>query len=116
LGTTEFYGKNLNLYHKWFSPTEKNQRIYPNARAFVNVVQHLRDFERFEMNKRDLGRQREGRILVQKKFLIKSKSITSSSHFSINMWVGIVENHLIGSYILPRRLNGDGYLQFLNEV
>jgi hypothetical protein len=33
-------------------------------RTFVNVVQHLRDFGRFEMNKRDLGRQREGCILV----------------------------------------------------
>jgi hypothetical protein len=33
------------------------QRILPNARAFVNVVQHLRDFGRFEMNKRDLGHQ-----------------------------------------------------------
>jgi hypothetical protein len=32
--------------------------------TFVNVVQHLRDFGRFEMNKRDLGRQREDRILV----------------------------------------------------
>jgi hypothetical protein len=27
-------------------------------------VQHLRDFGRFEMNERDLGRQREDRILV----------------------------------------------------
>jgi hypothetical protein len=36
----------------------------PNARTFVNVVQHLRDFEHFEMNKRDLGRQREDQILV----------------------------------------------------
>jgi hypothetical protein len=40
------------------------QRILPNARTFVNVVQHLHDFRRFEMNKRDLGRQREDRILV----------------------------------------------------
>jgi hypothetical protein len=40
------------------------QRILPNARTFVNVVQHLRDFAPFEMNKRDLGRQREDRILV----------------------------------------------------
>jgi hypothetical protein len=40
------------------------QRILPNAQTFVNVVQHLRDFERFERNKRDLGRQREDRILV----------------------------------------------------
>jgi hypothetical protein len=36
----------------------------PNARTFVNVVQHLHDFEHFEMNKRDLGRQREDQILV----------------------------------------------------
>jgi hypothetical protein len=40
------------------------QRILPNARTFVNVAQHLHDFRRIEMNKRDLGRQREGRILV----------------------------------------------------
>jgi hypothetical protein len=26
------------------------QRILPNARTFVNVVQHLRDFARFEMH------------------------------------------------------------------
>jgi hypothetical protein len=40
------------------------QRILSSARTFVNVVQHLRDFGRYEMNKRDLGRQREDRILV----------------------------------------------------
>jgi hypothetical protein len=39
--------KNFNVNHKGFL----------NARTFVNVVQHLRDFGRFEMNKRDLGRQ-----------------------------------------------------------
>jgi hypothetical protein len=26
------------------------QKILPNAQTFVNVVQHLRDFRRFEMN------------------------------------------------------------------
>jgi hypothetical protein len=30
-------------------------------------VQHLRDFGRFEMNKRNLGRQREDRTLVAEK-------------------------------------------------
>jgi hypothetical protein len=40
------------------------QRILPNARTFVNVAQHLHDFRRIEMNKRDLGRQRADRILV----------------------------------------------------
>jgi hypothetical protein len=34
--------------------------ILPNMRTIVNVVQHLRDFGRFEMN----GRQREERILI----------------------------------------------------
>jgi hypothetical protein len=38
------------------------QRILPST--FVNVVQHLRDYGRFEMNKRNLGCQREDRILV----------------------------------------------------
>jgi hypothetical protein len=28
------------------------EKILPNARTFVNVVQHLHDFGRFEMNKR----------------------------------------------------------------
>jgi hypothetical protein len=35
------------------------QKVLPNAQTFVNVVQHLRTFGRFEMNK-----QREDRILV----------------------------------------------------
>jgi hypothetical protein len=33
-------------------------------------VQHLRDFGRFEMNKRDLGRQREDRIFVAEEDLL----------------------------------------------
>jgi hypothetical protein len=40
------------------------QRLLPNVRIFVNVVQHLREFGHSEINKRDLGRQREDRILV----------------------------------------------------
>jgi hypothetical protein len=32
------------------------------------------------------------------------------------VWVRIVENHLVGPYVLPHRLNVGGYLQFLNEV
>jgi hypothetical protein len=41
------------------------QKILPKARTSdVNVVQHLRDFRRFEINKRYLDRQREDRIFV----------------------------------------------------
>jgi hypothetical protein len=40
-------------------PEKLAQRIFRNARTFVNVAQHLRDFGRFEMDKRDLDRQRE---------------------------------------------------------
>lgn len=36
--------------------------------------------------------------------------------FSLNMWAGIVNNTLIGPYELPTRLNGNTYLQFLQEV
>jgi hypothetical protein len=74
------------------------QRILPNARTFVNVVQHLRNFGRFERNKRDLDRQRQDRILVAE------EDILTKSVILINVWVGIVENHLVGPYVLPRRL------------
>jgi hypothetical protein len=51
---------------------------YFNARTFVNVVQHLRDFERFHMNKRDLARwtsmRRSVFHLQKKKFFMKLKT------------------------------------------
>jgi hypothetical protein len=43
------------------------QKTLPNAGTFVKVVQHLRDFE---MNKRDLGRQRDARIFVAEEDLL----------------------------------------------
>jgi hypothetical protein len=51
------------------------QRILPNARTFVNVVQHLRDFGRFQMNKRDLGRQRDNRYLVAEEEILQETRI-----------------------------------------
>jgi hypothetical protein len=60
------------------------QRIYPNARTFVNVVQHFRDFGRFEMNKLDLGRQLEDRILVAKEEVLhKTENQPRISSFSV---------------------------------
>jgi hypothetical protein len=82
---------NLNLNHKCLSPTWRKpiwfliygkargnselaqqiyderlpQKILPDSRTIVNVVQHLRNCGHFEMNKCvhcDLGRQREDRI------------------------------------------------------
>lgn len=35
--------------------------------------------------------------------------------FSINVWAGIVGNFLIGPFVLPDRLNGEHYLQFLRD-
>lgn len=36
--------------------------------------------------------------------------------FSINVWAGILGDHLIGPYLLPERLNGKTYLTFLQHV
>jgi hypothetical protein len=54
--------KNPYGFDLWRSP---RLRILPNPRTFVNVVQHLCEFGRFEIDKRDLGRQREDRILEE---------------------------------------------------
>ena len=35
--------------------------------------------------------------------------------FSINVWCGIVGDHLIGPHVLPNKLTGEHYLQFLQE-
>lgn len=38
-------------------------------------------------------------------------------NFSVNVWAGIVDNHLIGPVFFPNRLNGAAYLHFLeNEL
>ena len=36
--------------------------------------------------------------------------------FSVNVWAGILGDHLIGPYILPERLNGRNDWILLNEV
>lgn len=33
--------------------------------------------------------------------------------FSVNVWIGIYNNNLFGPYFLPRRLNAENFLQFL---
>lgn len=35
--------------------------------------------------------------------------------FSLNVWIGIIGNHLIGPHFLPPRLNGNTYTHFLRE-
>lgn len=35
--------------------------------------------------------------------------------FSVNLWGGIVAGHLVGPYVLPDRLNGEAYLNFLQN-
>lgn len=36
--------------------------------------------------------------------------------FSLNVWAGIIENHLIGPYFFNGALNGETYLHFLQDV
>ena len=38
------------------------------------------------------------------------------TEFTVNVWAGIINNFLIGPYILPLRLNGNIYCIFLEEV
>lgn len=36
--------------------------------------------------------------------------------FHLNIWAGIVGDHLIGPFVLPPRLNGNNYLRFLRNT
>ena len=49
---------------------------------------------------------------------VNPHAIVQSRHqqqFSINVWAGVVGDKLIGPHVLPGRLNGDGYRQFLEN-
>lgn len=39
----------------------------------------------------------------------------SQRRFSLNVWMGIIDNHLIGPYFMPQNLNGECYEEFLRE-
>ena len=46
-------------------------------------------------------------------------AVVESHHqvrFSVNIWAGIVDDNLIGPYLLPERLTGHRYLRFLQRV
>lgn len=46
-------------------------------------------------------------------------AIVETNHqepFSLNVWVGVIGDYLIGPHFLPPRLNGEAYVQFLREV
>jgi hypothetical protein len=63
LEKTDISGERLELARQIYGE-KLPQRILGNARTFVNLAQHLRDFGRFEMNKRDLSRQQHNCISV----------------------------------------------------
>ncbi|KAL4097298.1 hypothetical protein QTP88_022097 [Uroleucon formosanum] len=41
---------------------------------------------------------------------------TFQHKFSINVWAGMIDDLLIGAYVLPNRLNQDTFLEFLREI
>lgn len=36
--------------------------------------------------------------------------------FNVNVWAGVIENHLLGPYIMPKHLTGENYNRFLQET
>ncbi|GFV07687.1 uncharacterized protein TNCV_4941891 [Trichonephila clavipes] len=45
-----------------------------------------------------------------------TRTRAAQDRFLVNVWAGILGDHLIGSYILPDRLTGPRYLIFLEQV
>lgn len=44
------------------------------------------------------------------------KQVSFQHKFSVNVWAGVIGHRLIGPYFLPERLNGDSYLEFLQNA
>lgn len=54
--------------------------------------------------------------LSRRKYNTKVQHESTSRKFSINIWAGILRDHLLGPYLLPERLNDAQYLVFLQHV
>jgi hypothetical protein len=112
---------NLNLNHKGFTAQEKTdmvliygeahghselarqiygerfpQKILPNVRTFVNIVQHLRDFGLFQMNKRNHWHQRQDRILVPEEEILhenekqpRTSTWRLANHLGVSQFVSL---------------------------
>lgn len=45
----------------------------------------------------------------------KKRQTSSQRKFSVNVWAGVIGRNLVGPYFLPERLNGNNYLEFLQN-
>lgn len=45
----------------------------------------------------------------------KLKETASQMRFSLNVWMGVVDNYLVGPHFLPQNLNGQNYEEFLRN-
>lgn len=46
----------------------------------------------------------------------KIKETHYQDQFSVNVWIGIIGDYLIGPFFLPERLNGESYRRFLEDI
>ena len=49
-------------------------------------------------------------------YVRRSFKVTNTGLHSINVWAGIISDHIIGPYLLQNRLTGEIYLTFLRDM
>jgi hypothetical protein len=93
-------------FARWFLNKEVEQPCFPSKVLFTDEASFTR----------------EGIVNVHNLHLWSAvnphvtRQCKHQVRFSVNVWAGILGDHLIGPYILPDRLNGRNYWIFLNEV
>ncbi|GBM05154.1 hypothetical protein AVEN_197716-1 [Araneus ventricosus] len=105
---------------------ELTQRDYPRrvefARWFLQQSAVNPDFGATVLFTNECTFTREGAFNTHNQHVwadVNAHATYSHAHqrrFSINVWAGIIGDHLLGPYLLPERLNGGKYLTFLQQV
>ncbi|GFW55437.1 DUF4817 domain-containing protein [Trichonephila clavipes] len=119
---------------------QEAQRLYgerfpssrlPNRKTFECLHRRFRKTGSFVRGIQDTGRTKNAKKPELKERVLREireqpKTSTSSvsvganvnhmTRFSFNVWAGIIRDHLIGPYLLPRHPDGGKYLVFLQEV
>lgn len=91
---------------RWFLRQTENQPEFPGLVLFTDEATFSQEGV-FNTHNLHLWAQENPR---------KTRPHSFQTKFTVNVWAGILGDHLIGPYLLPDRLTGQYYYNFLREI
>lgn len=93
------------VYCEWFLQMQRNDNMFLGRVLFSDEAAFRRDGV-INSHNLHIWDDENPHAIIQANHQVR---------FQINVWAGIIGNHLVGPFVLENRLNGESYLRFLQE-